>query len=521
RQQRPLDRRAGRARLPRVGQGGARSVKRFAAMAFVLLAVAGAAVLTAANGEDDQSTSYQVVFDNAFGLTEGGDLRIAGVRAGVIDEFRLTESYPPKAVVDVTVSEPGFADLREDATCEVRPQSLIGEYFVDCQPGETGERLPDGGRVPAEQTTSTIPFDLVNSVMRRPYRERFRLIIGELGAGLGGRSKDLSEVLRRAHPGLRETSETLQILGRQTRTIERLIADADRTVGALDARKRDVVRFVEETGETAAITASRREQLAESFRLLPQFLGELRPNMARLGELSDAQIPLLRDLGAAAGDLDTFLARLRPFSENATPAFRALGSASDAGLDAIRATDEEIAVLRQAARDAPGTAKPLRQFLGALDDRERAVENDPRAKATGPPAGDKTHIPASEQGGFTGMEGLWNYYYWQALSTNAFDSVGHLLRISATLDLGGCSAYFTRITSENRRCQRWLGPYQPGVNAPDPTEIPGEEGDEPPEEPAEEPAARVHSLVPPESAADDQPAAGGDPQMLLDYLLAP
>jgi len=489
-------------------------VKRFAFVALVLLGAALAALLTAAReGENETGTTYEVVFDNAFGLTDGGDLRIAGVRAGTIDNIRLTGGYPPKAVVDVKVSQPGFGELREDATCEVRPQSLIGEYFVDCQPGESGKRLGDGGRVPVEQTTSTIAFDLVNDIMRRPYRERFRLIINELGAGLAGRSDDLSEVLRRAHPGLRETSQTLQILGRQTRTIERLIVDADRTVAALEARKRDVVRFVEEAGNTAEITASRREQLAQSFALLPQFLGELRPAMARLGELADAQTPVLRDLGAASCDLNTFLTRLRPFSDNARPAFRALGGASEAGLDAIRATDEEIAVLRQAAADAPATAKPLRQLLQTLDDRDRAVENDPRAKATGPPAGDKTHIPASKQGGFTGMEGFLNYYYWQALATNPFDSVGHILRVSATLDLGGCSAYFTTITSENRSCNRWLGPYQPGVNAPDPTEIPGEEGEEAPAEPE---ATAVAASVP-------QPPATGpdDTEVLLDYLLGP
>jgi phospholipid/cholesterol/gamma-HCH transport system substrate-binding protein len=483
-------------------------VRRIAAVTLALVASAAAALAMGANGEDDAEASYRVIFDNAFGLTEGGDLRIAGVKAGVVDDLKISDGYPQKAVVDVTVNEPGFADLREDATCEIRPQSLIGEYFVDCQPGESDRRLPVGGRVPVEQTTSTIPFDLVNSVMRRPYRERFRLIISELGAGLAGRSEDLSEVLRRAHPGLRETSQALRILGRQTRTIERVIVDADRVVAALEAGKRDVVRFVDEAGETAAITASRRAELAENFRLLPQFLAELRPTMARLGDLSDAQIPLLRDLGAASGDLDTFLTRLRPFSDNARPAFRALGGASDAGLASIRATDEEIQVLRDAARNAPGTAKPLRQLLESLDDRERAVENDPRAKATAPPAPDKTHIPASEQGGFSGMEGLWNYYYWQALSTNAFDSVGHILRISATLDLGGCSAYFTTITSENRRCQRWLGPYQPGVNAPDPTEIPGEEGEEEEEAPAAERAAAGGG------------AAAGD-EMLLDYMLSP
>ena len=506
-------------------------MRRFVIVALLLvLVVLAAAVLTAAGGEEDKvGATYEVEFDNAFGLTEGGDLRIAGVRAGTIDNLRLTSGYPSKALVDVKVSEPGFGELREDATCEVRPQSLIGEYFVDCQPGEARRRLPDGGRVPVDQTTSTIPFDLVNTVMRRPYRERFRLIISELGAGLAGRSDDLSEVLRRAHPGLRETSQTLRILGRQTRTIERLIVDADRSVSALEARKRDVVRFVREAGETAEITASRREQLARSFALLPGFLGELRPAMARLGELSDAQIPLLRDLGAASGDLNTFLTRLRPFSDNARPAFRALGSASEAGLDAVRATDEEIAVLRQAARDAPATAKPLRQLLQSLDDRSRAVENDPRAKQTGPPAGDKTHIPSSKGGGFTGMEGFLNYYYWQALATNPFDSIGHILRVSATLDLGGCSGYFTDIDAKNRRCNRWLGPYQPGVNAPDPTEIPGEEGEGDGQAPAAAQATSAASSsrqpapppTPPLASGPQPPAAADDTQVLLDYLLAP
>lgn len=500
-------------------------MKRFAIVALVLLVVAGAAVLTAAGGEEEVGATYEVVFDNAFGLTEGGDLRIAGVRAGTIDNLRITSGYPPKAVVDVKVSEPGFGELREDATCEVRPQSLIGEYFVDCQPGEAGRRLPEGGRVPVEQTTSTIPFDLVNSVMRLPYRERFRLIITELGTGLAGRSDDLSEVLRRAHPGLRETTQTLRILGRQTRTIERSIVDADRTVSALDARKQDVVSFVREAGKTAEIAASRREALAESFALLPEFLGELRPAMVRLGELADAQTPVLRDLGAASGELNTFLTRLVPFSENARPAFRALGSASDAGLDAIRATDEEVDVLRQAASYAPGTAKPLRQLLESLDDRQRAVENDPRARATGPPAGDKTHIPASKQGGFTGMEGFLNYYYWQALATNPFDDIGHILRVSATLDLGGCSAYFTNIESDKRRCNRWLGPYQPGVNAPDPTEIPGEEGEGDETAPASaavEPAAAPRADAARVGAAIEQPQPlAGDTEVLLDYLLSP
>ena len=50
----------------------------------------------------------------------------------------------------------------------VRNQSLIGEYYVDCQPGSSGQALPDGGTIPVKQTASTVPPDLMQNVMRRP-----------------------------------------------------------------------------------------------------------------------------------------------------------------------------------------------------------------------------------------------------------------------------------------------------------------------------------------------------------------
>jgi virulence factor Mce-like protein len=443
-------------------------VRRAGVIVAVLAVIGAALALGATSGEGAKGTTYKIIFDNAFGLTEGGDFKIAGVRAGRTSSFDVQGQGRPLAVVTAEVTEPGFAALREDARCEIRPQSLIGEYYVDCQPGASDRKLPDGGRVPVEQTSSTIPADLVNSILRRPYRERFRLIIGELGAGLAGRPEDLGEALERAHPALRETSETLEILGRQTDTIEKFIIDADRVIGELEARKEDVTRFVREAGTTAEISASRRTELAETFRRLPAFLTELEPYMGRLGELTNAQTPVLRDLQAASGELDTFLTRLRPFSAEGVPALAALGDASLVGRRAVRESQEEIRELRRLGRDAPGLAKPLRQFLQTLDDRARAVEPDPRAAATDPPAGDKTHI-SGRGGGFTGMEALWNYFYWQTLTTNSLDDVGHVLRLSVIVN--ECSPYQTNPSPATlEECNEFLGPTQPGVTTPDPTD---------------------------------------------------
>jgi virulence factor Mce-like protein len=438
-------------------------------LAVLLLAGAAALALGAKDDDGGGSKTYELLFDNAFGLTEGGDFKVAGVRAGQTSEFKVTKvDGRPLALVRAEVTEPGLADLRRDARCEIRPQSLIGEYFIDCQPGTSDQRLPDNGRLPVEQTSSTIAIDLVNDIMRRPYRERLRLIVGELGAGLAGRPGDLSNVLRRAHPALRETSETLRILGRQTDTIEKFIGDAHTVVAALENRKEDVSRFVREAGRTAEISASRREELGETFRRLPAFLAELEPYMGRLGDLTQAQTPVLRDLQSASDELDTFLTRLRPFTAEGLPAFKALGDMSVVGRRAVRKTDEEVRELRRLARDAPGFAKPLRQFLQTLDDRSRAVEPDRRAAASGPPAGDRTHTN-SNRAGFTGLEAIWNYFYWQALSTNALDDIGHVLRLSIIVN--ECTSYQVKPSRELlEKCNQFLGPTQPGVTTPDPTE---------------------------------------------------
>jgi virulence factor Mce-like protein len=482
-------------------------VRRAAAIAAVVAACVLAALALGANGADGGAKTYKIVLDNAFGLADGGDFKIAGVKVGKTGDMHLAGQAHPVAVVEAKVTESGQADLREDATCEVRPQSFIGEYFVDCQPGSSPRRLPDGGRVPLRQTSSTIGLDLVNNILRRPYRDRLRLIVGELGAGLAGRPQDLNAAIRRAHPGLRETSQTLRILGRQTKTIKSLIRDADRVVGELERRKTDVSRFVREAGRTAETTASERVALGQSFQDLPAFLAELEPYATQLGDLAEAQQPVLRNLGAASGDLNTLLERLRPFARTGTPALESLGSAAVVGRRAIQASQAEIHELSLIGQDAPGLAKPLRQFLQTIDDRKRAVENDSRAAATGPPAPDKTHT--SGRGGFTGMEAIWNYFYWQALSTNALDNIGHVLRLNITTGCGTIN-YANNPTADQIKCgNQFLGPTQPGVTTPDPT-LSGSASDT-------ADAAPVAQAV----AATAPPSSDASTSRLLDYLLGP
>ena len=442
-------------------------MRRLVSILLMVSVCAAAFVLSAAGGKDKKGKTYRIVFDNAFGLVEGGDFKVGGVKAGQLTTFELTKSEPYKTVVEVEATEPGFDSLRTDAHCDVRQQSLIGEYFIDCDLGDSRRELPSGGLIPAKRTSSTIPPDLINTVMRRPYRERFRIIISELGVGLAGRPKELNEVIRRAHPALRETTETIAILRRQNTIIRDFIRDADTVSANVEPVKEQVARWANEAEDTSSIQASRSEELGRYWNRLPEFLRELEPTMAELGRTADRQIPTLRKLGLAAPELDEFLREVQPFARSSRRSIDDLGDAAKAGREALSQSRDEIRELRALARNAPRLGKPLRQLLQAIDDRSRSIENDPTAAGRAPPAPDKTAYKPGQ--GYTGMEALFNYLYWQTLAINSFDEFGHVLRL--ILIQNQCAAYVAKPTPQQQReCASWTGPNQPGVTTPDFTE---------------------------------------------------
>ena len=502
-------------------------IRRLIAAIFVVGACAAAAVMTGTAEHESQGKTIKVAFDNAFGLTKGGDLREGSVKAGQTTGFDVSKSracqgahptVPPRscAIVTAQVTQPGFGSFRKDVHCDIRQQSLIGEYYVDCQPGNSPQPWPKNAVVPVTQTTSTIPMDLVNNILRRPYRDRLRLLIAELGTGLAGRPEALAEVLRRADPGLRETDKTLKILGNQNQIIKDFIANSDTVVQQLDNSKRELARWVTSARQAAEVSASRQADITAGFQKFPTFLSELKPTMARLNDLTTQQRPLLADLRRAAPDLTTFFKELGPFSEASRPAFRSLGTLSTSGLKAVRDSSDEIKTLREFAKDAPAVGKPLRQFLQVADDRNRERHwPDVRAMETAPPAPDPTHDARGKS--FTGLESAWNYPFWQALAINEFDPIGHQLRL--TLFAGTeCGAFQndgrpranggTAKTEELMKlCNSYMGPYQPGVTSKDPTDKDGIDDGSPGGR-----TTATEGPVPAASASDFQKAFKSDPK---------
>jgi virulence factor Mce-like protein len=438
-------------------------MRRILATLIVLAGVGAFALLAGgAGGGAQEKPAYWIELDNAFGLTNGSDFKIAGVRVGAVKEMKV-DLRTHKALVHVSLTQTGFSPIKTDVSCETRPQSLIGEYFIDCNPGRNETVLKPGSTIPVTSTFSTIPADLVNNVLRLPQRERLRILLNELGVGLAARGSDVNQVIRRAVPALRETDRLLALLADESRTITDLTVNADTVVSALADNRKQVSRWVREARDTSAASADRRVALGQTWARLPAFLRELRPTMRDLGQVADEQIPTLRDLDAATTNLKRFFNDVQPFSEASKPSLRSLGETSVVGRRAVPPLQKTVAQLAEFTSNTPELGKNLRIVLTDLNDRDRAVEADPRS-----PGGQ----------GFTGFEALLRYVWAQSQSINIFDRNGYILKVALiqleNLHNSRCGPYrdakSIRNDSELRKhCGAYLGPDQPGITSGDPS----------------------------------------------------
>lgn len=368
---------------------------------------------------DDTKDHYFVraIFDNASTLVKGEDVKIAGAPVGIVSDMDVTPEK--QAAVTLRIDDAGFVPFKKDASCVIRLQGLIGERFVECEPGSASsprlKRIEDGNGkgerlLPVANTSSPVDLDLLNSIMRLPYRERFAILLNELGTGLAGRGADLNEVIHRANPALRETDKVLAILAGQNRALARLASDSDRVLAPL-ARERDRFgHFIVAANSTGEASAERRVDIARGINRLPDFLRQLRLLMVDLEGLTDQGTPLLTDLRAAAPDLGRLIHAQGTLADASRKSFPSLGDALQRGRPALM------------------HARPLVQDLARL------------GKQLAPTSVDLDELTASLQK--TGaIERLNDFLYYLALSTNGFDSLGHYLR--AGLVTNTCTEYAT------------------------------------------------------------------------------
>jgi ABC-type transporter Mla subunit MlaD len=401
-----------------------------------LAAVAGALVVFAcillvalAMSAGGAGGGYRVraIFDNAGNVISGEDVKIDGVKVGSVGS--VTPTPEGRAAVVIDISNPGFQDFRADASCQVRPQALIGEKFVDClptQPRVEGTPLPPPlKRIPAGQegagewllpvtrTHSPVDPDLLGDINRLPERQRFTIILNELGATFAGRGKDLNAIIKRANPALQELEAVLSILASENRVLTHLAVEGDRALAPLAADRGKLSDFLTQSNTLAQATARHRGALAQDLADFPAFLRQLGPAMERLGRFADQTTPTFRDLRVAAPGLGQAFRKLKPFSGASEAFFESFGKSGKV----IAPEFERARALLTRAKSLGAAGKPFAGNFSALLTNFRS---------TG------------------GLERLLDFIYMGTGVENGYDSLGHFLR-GEIVASAACLSYAVKV----------------------------------------------------------------------------
>jgi phospholipid/cholesterol/gamma-HCH transport system substrate-binding protein len=399
------------------------TVKRALAGGLLLAAALIVLVLgTGASNDDDGTYRVRAIFDSASFLVPGEDVKVAGVKVGAIEALDVTPKN--KAAVVLRIDDPAFRDFKQDAYCTIRLQSLIGEKFVACEPTQPKSpnsepapslrQIKDGDNegqylLPVSNTSAPVDLDMLNNIMRLPERQRFAIIINELGVGLAGNGRQLNRVIRRANPAFYQLDRLLAILASQNRVLADLARDSDAALAPVARESDSITEFIDTAGSTAAATAARGDALEQNFAKFPAFLTQLRPTMRRLGEFAAAGTPVMTDLRAAAPSINTLLRQLGPFSTAALPTFRTLGDLADTGREALPAAEPIIRDIRGFADEAKPFADVLSRGLVDLQKNQ-------------------------------GIKRLLDVILFTTGTSNGFDELGHYLRTWTKVDTN-CLSY--------------------------------------------------------------------------------
>jgi phospholipid/cholesterol/gamma-HCH transport system substrate-binding protein len=247
-------------------------------------------------------------------LQKGDAVRIAGRLAGLITDVQPGDE--PGATEISADLRPAYAPIGMDAEATVRVKSLVYLSYLELDPGNIDDPLPEGGTLPLAQGGSNVDLLEVVELFDRESREALSNSIYNAGIGLADRGGELNASLE----DLRVIADTgtpqLEAITSEPGAIARGIQGSARVArAATGERPDDVAGLVGSGSVTVGTIANRREELAAAIEELRPFEDEFLRTAPLLDPVLDDAIglsveldPVLRDLAATLPDLNRVLA---------------------------------------------------------------------------------------------------------------------------------------------------------------------------------------------------------------------
>ncbi|MCY1003883.1 MlaD family protein [Myxococcus sp. MISCRS1] len=279
--------------------------------ALVLAAVMGVLVLLWLMGELSlgSSTVLPVDFGHTGNVVEGAPVKLGGVQVGRVQAIRLmperrdAQGRPLPVRMELAVSPESLGALRSDARVTVATVGLLGEPYLELNPGTQSSALPAGQAV---RGTDAPRLDLLAEKLSR-FIEMFSEMLEKdpeavtgLVANISRLTRTLDEVLTENRGDVKVLASELAAASKDLRQLSRLAREALQPGGK-------AARLLDDAAATAAVLRGELPGLTKSAGTTLDGLAAL---TGSLGPEDGQRVKLaLEKLTAAAGQLDSIAAR--------------------------------------------------------------------------------------------------------------------------------------------------------------------------------------------------------------------
>ncbi len=134
---------------------------------------------------------------NADALVKGNEVRIGGVRVGVVKEVVPVQLENGEVAAELSLSLDKNAEpLPVDSTITVRPKSALGLKFLQVTPGNSDKGFKAGEMIPVTAATpEPVDIDQFFDMFDEPTRDAIRQNLAGFGNALAGRGPQLNEAI--------------------------------------------------------------------------------------------------------------------------------------------------------------------------------------------------------------------------------------------------------------------------------------------------------------------------------------
>lgn len=289
---------------------------------------------------------------NADALIPGNEVRIGGVRVGVVESVTPVAHDNGTQTADLNLKLDQSVDpLPVDSKVIIRSRSALGLKYLQITRGTSGEGFAEGAVMPlAAATPEPVEIDEVFSMFDEPTREAIQANLTEFGNALAGRGPALNEAIGALKP----------LLPR----LQRVMHDLSDPHSGLAAFFRASAQAASEVAPVAEVQA---QMFVELDTTLAAFADVARPY---LQETISKTPPTLLTMTQTLPQIRPFLVNSRGLFVDLEPGTKALAESADTIEAALRAGIPALRGSPTLNKELPPTAAALRRFNDDADVRQ-------------------------------------------------------------------------------------------------------------------------------------------------------